>query len=253
MGLTQIGRDEVYDVVVIGSGVFGAWVAYECRLRGWSVLLIDSRGPANSLASSGGESRILRVGYGPQATYSRWALRSLGRWREFLEQARAPQLYLRTGVLWLGTQDDAYLAATVKSLGELDVRYELLNYANLRARYPQVHVEPGYMGVLESDSGTILARRAVDALVEFALGRGVKYLTRLVLPPHVSGRLDAICTGEGETIRGGAVYLCLWPLATGTVSGHRWEPYSTDSPRGVLLRLSSRRCELSTKCLPLLG
>ena len=47
-----------YDVVVIGAGVFGVWIAYKFRLSGAAVLLVDSYGPGNSRASSGGESRV---------------------------------------------------------------------------------------------------------------------------------------------------------------------------------------------------
>ena len=66
-----------YDVAVIGAGVFGAWSAYQLRLTGASVLLLDAYGPGNSRASSGGESRIIRLGYGPDEIYSRSSQRKL--------------------------------------------------------------------------------------------------------------------------------------------------------------------------------
>src|SRR5258708_11058675 len=53
-----------YDVVVIGAGVFGAWTAWHLARRGRKVLLADAYGPGNSRASSAGESRIIRMGYG---------------------------------------------------------------------------------------------------------------------------------------------------------------------------------------------
>ena len=67
----------IYDVAVIGAGVFGAWTAYKLRLAGASVLLLDAYGPGNSRASSGGESRIIRLGYGSDEIYSRSSQRSL--------------------------------------------------------------------------------------------------------------------------------------------------------------------------------
>lgn len=200
IGLTQLGRKSIYDVVVVGAGVFGAWIAYECRLRGWSVLLLDSRGPGNSVASSGGESRILRVGYGSQTAYSRWALRSLARWHQVLERARAENLLLHTGVLWLGPKDEPYLLATKSTLQQLDVRFEMLDSAALRTRYPQITADLGYFGILEPDGDTILARRAVQLLVELAVQQGVFYRTRNVLTPQAKRRLDAIETGDGEAI-----------------------------------------------------
>jgi glycine/D-amino acid oxidase-like deaminating enzyme len=71
-----------YDVAVIGAGVFGAWTAYQLRLKGASVLLLDAYGPGNSRASSGGESRMIRLGYGPDEIYSRSSQRSMVLWQE---------------------------------------------------------------------------------------------------------------------------------------------------------------------------
>jgi glycine/D-amino acid oxidase-like deaminating enzyme len=49
---------------VIGAGVFGAWTAHALRNRGWSVTLVEQYAPGNARSSSGGETRIIRSGYG---------------------------------------------------------------------------------------------------------------------------------------------------------------------------------------------
>jgi len=61
-----------FDVAVIGAGVFGAWTAWHLAKRGQRVALIDAYGPAHSRASSGGETRIIRMGYGGDELYTRW-------------------------------------------------------------------------------------------------------------------------------------------------------------------------------------
>ena len=66
----------------MGAGSFGAWTAWHLRQAGLSVRLLDAYGPGNARASSGGESRVIRVGYGSDEVYSRSALRSLPQWRE---------------------------------------------------------------------------------------------------------------------------------------------------------------------------
>lgn len=202
MGMAPFQGAARYDVVVIGAGAFGAWIALECRQRGWSVLLLDSHGPANAMASSGGESRILRVGYGPQISYSRWALRSITRWRQVLGEIPGPQpLFLHTGVLWLGPKNEPYLRATIEGLRELNVRHDVLDAETVNLKYPQLRVGPSDIGILEVDSGTVLARRAIHAVVARALERGIEYRTRVVTPPKVQGRLAEIVTGQGDTIR----------------------------------------------------
>ncbi len=60
-------------VVVIGAGVFGAWTAHHMQQAGHQVTLIDAWGAAHSRASSGGESRLTRAGYGRDAIYTRMA------------------------------------------------------------------------------------------------------------------------------------------------------------------------------------
>ena len=52
-----------YDVVVIGAGVFGSWTTWHLAQRKQKVLMLDAYGAAHSRASSGGETRIIRMSY----------------------------------------------------------------------------------------------------------------------------------------------------------------------------------------------
>ncbi len=56
-----MGVKNEYDVAVIGAGTFGAWTAHELQRSGKRVALLDAYGASNSRASSGGESRIIRM------------------------------------------------------------------------------------------------------------------------------------------------------------------------------------------------
>src|SRR5689334_22351790 len=101
-----------YDIVVIGAGVFGSWSAWHLGRAGKSVLLVDAWGPAHSRASSGGESRAIRAGYGADEIYTRMAMRSLELWKDLFQTTGKP-LFHHTGVLWLAREGDAYSEATV--------------------------------------------------------------------------------------------------------------------------------------------
>ena len=81
---------KAYDVAVVGAGVFGAWTAWHLAKRGKKVALIDGYGPANARASSGGESRIIRMGYGADELYTQWSQNSLAQWKKFLVGAQPP-------------------------------------------------------------------------------------------------------------------------------------------------------------------
>ncbi|HYJ22651.1 MAG TPA: FAD-dependent oxidoreductase, partial [Solirubrobacterales bacterium] len=69
------------DTIVVGAGVFGAWTAKRLQEAGQRVLLLDAWGPAHARASSGGESRMIRAGYGADAVYTSMAWESLDVWR----------------------------------------------------------------------------------------------------------------------------------------------------------------------------
>ena len=84
--------NQTFDVAVVGAGVFGAWTAYQLRRAGAEVVLVDAYGPGNSRASSGGESRMIRMGYGPDQIYTRMAQRSLTLWQELSDHIGATEI-----------------------------------------------------------------------------------------------------------------------------------------------------------------
>src|SRR5437867_3349641 len=166
---------KTYDVAVIGAGVFGAWTAYQLARRGKRVALLDAYGPSNSRASSGGESRIIRMGYGNDEIYTRWAMRALPLWQEFFERVHQP-LFRQTGVLWLAHSADGYEHQSLATLENLKVPIEKLSQAELEKRYPQFNFASVMWGLLEPGSGVLMARRAVQAVVKEAVKGGVEYL-----------------------------------------------------------------------------
>ena len=189
-----------YDVAVIGAGVFGAWSAYQLRLTGASVLLLDAYGPGNSRASSGGESRIIRLGYGPDEIYSRSSQRSFTLWQQLSEKTEP--LFQKTGVLWLAREHDTYCEATLATLQRLNANFERLDQDELIRRFPQLEFGPTKWAILEPDSGVLMARRAVQAVVAQAKVNGVEYLEKAIAPPPPThGNLESVRTVSGEEIR----------------------------------------------------
>src|SRR5882757_2591604 len=188
-----------FDVVVIGAGVFGAWTAWHLGRRGESVLLVDAYGPANARASSAGESRIIRMGYGADELYTRWSQRSLVRWKEFFAATRQ-NLFHETGVLWLAGKEDARVRETVETLRRCGVPFEELSRAELEQRYPQIGLDGITRGLLEPRSGVLMARRAVAAVVEDAARCGVEYWVAQVAEPHGPAAINAVVSSSGERI-----------------------------------------------------
>ena len=194
-----MSAQNTYDVAVVGAGVFGAWTAWQLAKRGKKVALIDAYGVAHSRASSGGESRIIRMGYGADELYTLWSQKSLKQWKKFFAEAKAP-LFHETGVLWLGGEDDSQMRRTATALRHCQVRFEEFDHATLEEKFPQVSFADVKTGIFEPESGILMARRAVAAVVEAAIRMGVQYCSAQIVTPKGSGRLEQIVTSQGERI-----------------------------------------------------
>src|SRR6476660_8621250 len=187
-----------YDFALIGAGVFGAWTARELRRSGASVVLLDSYGPANSRASSGGETRVIRMGYGPDELYTRWAMRSLPLWRE-LAARTGHEIFRQTGVLWLSNDDDVYLKSLCSVLEQAGVEREELKSDEIARRWPQLRFHDVARGVLEPNSGLLLARDAVQTLVKELVADGVDYIPFAANTPADNGRLAVVKNIDGSS------------------------------------------------------
>jgi glycine/D-amino acid oxidase-like deaminating enzyme len=155
------------------------------------VLLLDQYGPGNARSSSGGESRIIRMGYGPDEIYTRFSIRSLEAWKALFEAA-GERLFVETGVLWLAGSLDRYAADTLATLERAKVPHERLTADDLRRRYPQMSLDGDVWGMLEPRSGVLFARRAVAAVVREAVRAGAEYRQAFVSALRGGGRLEAL-------------------------------------------------------------
>jgi len=189
-----------FDVVVIGAGVFGAWTAYCLARSGTKVLLADAYGAANSRASSSGESRIIRMGYGADEIYTRWSKRALELWREFDAQTGA-RIFDRTGVLWMARDAERVASDTLATLTKVGVPHKKLSPAEIEKRFPQIACDDIDFAIYEPESGVLMARRAVQKVVEEFQKAGGTYQIAEMEAPTGSGRVDTLATWSGETLR----------------------------------------------------
>jgi sarcosine oxidase len=196
-------------VVIVGAGVFGAWTAVHLQRMGCRVTLIDAAGPANARASSGGESRMTRAGYGADAIYSRMAADSLPEWKALSTRSGLP-IFHPTGVLFFSATADPYILNSIETNRRLGLPIEQLTRAQMAARYPAIDFTGIETGFLEPGFGVLMARRAVQTLVGEFVRAGGRYVEAQVLPP-TGDRLTSIRTSGGETIAGDAIVFAAGP------------------------------------------
>lgn len=203
--------DSKAHIAVVGAGVFGTWTASELLRRGHTVTLIDAWGPAHSRASSGGESRMTRGGYGRDEIYTRMAHDSLPHWKSLSDSAGLP-IFIPSGVLFFSPAHDDYFSGSIAVHEKLGMKLEPLDHAQLQKRFPMIDFDGIVIGLYEPGFGALMARRAVLTLADIFVQRGGKYVKGQVEPPSASGdKLNSLKLSNGETIEADAIVFAAGP------------------------------------------
>jgi sarcosine oxidase len=188
-------------VAVVGAGVFGAWTAEFLRRMGHRVTLVDAWGPAHARASSGGESRMTRAGYGKDEIYTRMASTSLGEWKA-LSLASGLPIFVPHGVLFFSATEEEYFSDSIAVHQRLGLPLEVLGRPELQRRFPMIDFAGVEMGMFEPGFGALMARRSVQTLVERFVASGGSYVRGAAAPVGApsSPALDSVQLTNGERI-----------------------------------------------------
>lgn len=188
------------DVVVIGGGAFGAWTALALREMGHRVTLIDAYGPGNSRATSGDETRQIRVGYGEREGYARMAQRAMDAWRTREAEFGIP-LLTTTGRLEIAPDWTPALRATQAMLSRFGVPTEAFTAEELRRRYPQMGFDGIGVGLLEPGAGVVRAKQAILATADAFRRKGGTLIIQHAAPGRAEGgRLVECMLADGTCV-----------------------------------------------------
>lgn len=169
-------------VAVVGAGAFGGWTALHLIERGARVTLLDTWGPGNSRASSGGETRVMRGTYGPNQAYTEMAARALRLWEKY-QRKWSRQFLHRPGVLWMASErDDAFERGSVEMLRRAGIAYRVMSVAQMRRRWRQIHFQGIEWGIFEPECGYLDARESCRMVVWAFLKAGGEYRQAKVSP-----------------------------------------------------------------------
>lgn len=116
----------IYDVCIVGGGIFGLSSALALHKRGFKVLLLESDTIPSPRAGSTDISKIVRIEYGPDEQYMEMAEKSIKGWRKW-NQSWERDLYHECGVLMM--------TRTPMKKGEYE--YESFHLLNKRNHKPQ--------------------------------------------------------------------------------------------------------------------
>ncbi|WPT15069.1 hypothetical protein PSENEW3_00003010 [Picochlorum sp. SENEW3] len=180
-GVHQYSKTDNGDVIVVGAGVVGLFIASRLLQRGYTVVLLESAQGLCSGATGAGQGYIWQSHRDPLAVGAwKMAEQSKQEWKELLSPhvQEEEDLYDENGSLLLATtkQESVALKERVESLhkhGGLHAKY-LSSYDDI------VCVEPSlrdsrielYAGVVTPSDAQIDGRRAVDVLFTSCVAHG---------------------------------------------------------------------------------
>jgi glycine/D-amino acid oxidase-like deaminating enzyme len=206
-------------VIIVGAGINGVTSAIELKKRGHKVILLDPGPLPHPLAASTDISKAVRAAYGPDEEYTALAERSIPVWRKW-NQELGVELYHETGVLFLrqypmGPGDFEY--ESCKVLQKRRHKFERINSARRRERFPAFNPERFQDGFFDPDAGYVESGRVVATLAELAKSLGVELRegARFALLDEGDDRVKGVVLEDRQRISGDAVV-----VAVGA-----WTPY----------------------------
>jgi sarcosine oxidase len=227
--------EKSFDAIVLGLGAMGSAALYQLALRGANVLGIDRYSPPHAEGSSHGDSRITRQAIGEGAQYTPLVLRSNEIWREIEKRTGASLLTVTGGLVISSAAPHAlchvpgFFDNTVAAARKHGIGHELLDAAQIRARFPQFAVRDNEVGYYEPGAGFLRPETCVAAQLSLAevhgaairrdeqvlryaqVGGGVQVETaqgiysadRLIITagPWIAGLLDHACARHFSVTR----------------------------------------------------
>ncbi len=173
----------MHDVIVLGLGAMGAAAAYQGAKRGARVLGLDRFTPPHVHGSTHGGTRVTRLAVGEGEQYIPLVRRSHELWRE-IERETGADLLTQNGALIVSspaskatTHVEGFFRKTVMAAERHGIAHELLDAAQIRARFPQFHVRDDESGYFEPEAGFVRPERAIAAQLDLAKKYGADIRT----------------------------------------------------------------------------
>lgn len=164
-------RSDSYDAIVLGVGGMGSAALLHLARRHVRVLGLERFGIPHEFGSSHGLTRIIRLAYWEHPAYVPLLRRAYELWRE-LEGFAREALLVTTGSVDAGAPDGRAIRGALDACRQFDLRYELLDTATLRRRFPGYRLPASLVALFQPDGGYLLSERCISAHVAAAAHHG---------------------------------------------------------------------------------
>lgn len=186
-----------FDAIVIGVGAMGSAALHHLAARGKRVVGLERFDIPNSMGSSHGVNRIIRMAYFEDPSYVPLLRRSYELWRE-LEETAGERLLVITGGVDAAPADHRVFTGSLESCRTHGLDHQVLEAGEVNRRYPGYRLPEGHMAVYQPDGGYVMSERGIVAHVNAALAAGAEVRGReAVLGWSEQGDGVRVETGRG--------------------------------------------------------
>jgi sarcosine oxidase len=162
-----------YDVIVVGLGSMGSAAAHTLAARGLRVLGLETFGPAHDRGSAHGGTRIVRQAYFEGAGYVPLLRGAFDGWEELQEQSGRDLIRLCGGI-YISDPDNMIFKGGLQAARAHGLPHEVLDAAEIRARFPTMHPAAHAVGLYETNAGYVRPEETVLANVDLASRHGAR-------------------------------------------------------------------------------
>lgn len=186
-----------YDVIVVGSGVWGAATTWALAKRGYRVLGLDQYLPPHNKGSHGGATRLARLS-NSSGEPTQLTIETLDLWRALGREVEQ-EILLETGTMFVGQVGSKWFDSTLENLAESPFDYELETSAKAMERIAGVNIWPNESVIWEPAGNVILVESAIKSLHLAARWLGAEFeFNRAVTDWTASERGVEVATAESK-------------------------------------------------------
>jgi sarcosine oxidase len=187
----------------------GSAAAAALARRGRRVVGLERHWPAHDRGSSHGDSRVIRQAYFEHPSYVPLLLEAYTLWRG-LERDSHTSLLTETGGLMIGPPESATVAGALASAREWGLPHELLDAADIAARWPTMTPAAADVAVHEPQAGYVRPEATVAAHLRLAVQHGaeLRFGTRVERWHARGGGEGVVVETSSGTIEAERVVIC---------------------------------------------
>lgn len=168
----------MYDgnIAVIGVGSVGSMALWRLSKLLTGVVGFEGSVVGHDNCAVGGDTRLFRRVYKEGLHYDSFLSKSQTLWAELsLDSGR--DLFQNCGALNVVHSDSQELKSLEEFAEETSVEYELLSHDDLGVRFPQLNLNPNYIGIYDAAGGFLWTDTAVRSATERGLESGATLRT----------------------------------------------------------------------------